>query len=101
MSIDHARLRMHCSNLNEHLFSKNIVDSPFCECGDIEDTYHFFFQCPLYHDERQDMLNDLSPYRPVSLQLVLFGSKDSTVDANTRIFNVVQTYIRRTNRLRT
>ena len=35
LSVIHARLRMQCSNTNEHLFSNNIVISPNCHCGDI------------------------------------------------------------------
>ena len=38
----HARLRMDCSSLNSHLYSKNIVPSPSCDCGDFESPYHFF-----------------------------------------------------------
>ena len=34
--IYHVRLRTHCSSLNEHLFTKNIVDSPLCVCGEVE-----------------------------------------------------------------
>ena len=37
--IMHSRLRTHCSALNEHLYSKNIIDNPHCLCGQIEDTY--------------------------------------------------------------
>ena len=98
--VEHARLRMHCSSLKEHLFSKNIVDSPYCDCGEIEDSYHFIFQCPLYQEERQDMLNGLSPYGPVTLQLVLFGSKVVSDDINAQIFREVHTYIQRTRRFR-
>ena len=29
----HARLRMKCSSLKEHLFLKNIEPSPLCVCG--------------------------------------------------------------------
>ena len=31
--IYHSRLKMECSSLNHHLFSKNIIDSPLCICG--------------------------------------------------------------------
>jgi len=55
----HARLRTHCSNLNDHFFTKNIVESPLCTCGDIEDTYHFFFSCPLYIGSRFELYNQL------------------------------------------
>ena len=41
--IYHARLRNACNPLRQHLHSKNIVGSPYCTCGDIEDTHHFLF----------------------------------------------------------
>ena len=41
----HARLRTAFSSLNQHLFSKNIVNSPSCTYGAIEDTQHFLFVC--------------------------------------------------------
>ena len=28
-----AKLRMQCSNLNGHLYSMKIIDSPACSCG--------------------------------------------------------------------
>jgi len=70
----HARLRTHCSNLNEHLFTKNIVERPLCTCGDIEDTYHFFLSCPFYMRSRFELYNQLFAYRPVTDPLLLFGS---------------------------
>ena len=97
-NVIHARLRMHCSKLNEHLYSKNIVDSPFCHCGQIEDTYHFFFLCPLYQNIRDSLFAALSDYRPISIHLILFGSKVATPEANRDIFKHVQTYIRQSNR---
>ena len=39
----HTRIRMECSSLNSHLYSKNIINSPSCSCGDFESAYHFFF----------------------------------------------------------
>ena len=44
--VQHARLRMHCRHVNEHLFSKN-PDSPLCLCGSI-DIYSIFPR-PLVH----------------------------------------------------
>ena len=38
----HARLRMGCSSLSSPLYSKNIVPSPSCACGELESCYHFF-----------------------------------------------------------
>ena len=85
-SVHHARLRMHCSSLNEHLFSKNIVDSPYCQCGEIEDTYHFFFICPLYRDSRSNLFDELHTLRPITLQLLLFGSKEANDQTNSNVF---------------
>ena len=101
LNVQHSRLRMHCSNLKEHLFSKNIVDSPLCECGVIEDTYHYIFTCPLYQAKRHELFTKLSAFRPLSLQLLLFGSKDATVEVNKTIFTAVQVYIQSTKRFDT
>ena len=40
----HTRLRTHCSGLSDHLFLKNIVESPLCQWGRIENAYHYFFK---------------------------------------------------------
>ena len=42
----HSRLRMQCSSLNQHLYRKNIVDSPNCVCGLTESTTHYLFHYP-------------------------------------------------------
>ena len=47
--IYHSRLRTKCSSLNEHLFSKNIADSPLCTLGSVENTKHFILECPLHY----------------------------------------------------
>jgi len=92
----HARLRTHCSNLNEHLFTKNIVNSPLCTCGDIEDTYHFFLYCPLYTRSRFELYNQLFAYRPLTVPLLLFGSSLLTDTSNLHIFKCVHNYLRHT-----
>ena len=43
--IYHARLRTDCSTLNHHLYSKNIMDIPLCNCGRVETTKHYLFEC--------------------------------------------------------
>jgi hypothetical protein len=48
----HARLRMQCSSLNYHLFRKNIVNSPFCQCGATETTAHCLLHCPRHNATR-------------------------------------------------
>ena len=45
-----AKLRMGGSNLNGHLYSMKLIDSPACSCGFInENEFHFFLVCPLYN----------------------------------------------------
>ena len=58
--IYHARLRTACSPLRRHLHSKNIIDSPYCTCGDIEDTHYFLFICHQFTDLRRDLINSVS-----------------------------------------
>ena len=50
--IYHARLRNPCIPLRQHMYSKNIYDSPYCTCGDIEDTHHFLLVCNQFTDFR-------------------------------------------------
>ena len=58
LSIKHAKMRMLCSNLNDHLFSHiHVIDNPACPCGYIrENNKHFLLECNLYNNERTDML---------------------------------------------
>ena len=38
---------MNCSNLNAHLHSLRVTEGPACGCSHrIEDTAHFFLDCP-------------------------------------------------------
>ena len=96
--IYHSRLRTKCSSLNEHLFSRNIVDSSLCTCGSVEDTKHYILECPLYSNLRQEMLTVISEFCLPSLNVILFGNPDLTTHSNTRIFDAVQSFILKTKR---
>jgi hypothetical protein len=48
-----------CSSLNEHLYIKNIIDSPNCFCGEIESTHHYLFKCPKYTRQRNSLFRKL------------------------------------------
>ena len=67
--IQHIRLRTSCSSLNHHLFSKNIINDPYCQCGSVETTKHYLFECQRYSQlhVRQEMLNEISKYCTPSL----------------------------------
>ena len=94
----HTRLRTHCSSLNQHLHSKNIIDNPNCICGDVENTYHFLFECTNYADHRHVMNTTLVDFGQLSLNLLLFGDETLTFDQNVKIFDAVQCFISSTNR---
>ena len=51
----HTRFRTECSSLNQHLFRRNLVQNPYCLCGEIEDNKHFLLTCPRYNQMRAEM----------------------------------------------
>ena len=53
LSILHARLRNHCSNLNLDLYNNHIRDNPLCDClRNVESAEHFFFECTRFVAQR-------------------------------------------------
>ena len=56
-----TRLRHRCSCLNADLFHTNIIPNARCSCGaDFETAEHFFFECILYNDLRQTLMQYLN-----------------------------------------
>ena len=89
----HTRLRTDCSTLNQHLFQKNIVESPLCECGEIENTSHYLFKCHIFANQREVMFMSISSLCTISLTTLLYGHPDLTDTTNKDIFHAVQHYI--------
>ena len=73
MQILHTRLRTGCSSLNHDLYSKNTIESPLCSCrcGDIANADNFFFRCNLHRNHRQELMDILSQYVNITLNIVL------------------------------
>ena len=94
LQILHTRLRTGCSSLNHDLFVKHTTDSPFCFCGDTENSEHYFLSCPLYQNQRIDLNITISRYTQVTLQVILFGRSTLPLNANKAIFKAVHKYIR-------
>ena len=94
--IVHTRLRLECSSLNAHLYSKTIVDSPLCVCGDIENSTHFFFNCSRYTVIIQNILAEL--VHQCTLKDLLYGKEGASTTENERLFLKVQSYIIQTKR---
>ena len=86
----HARLRLNCSNLKDHLFQKNIVQINLCECGQVENNRHFLLDCVIYRQIRALTIGTLPN---TSLQTLLFGNVLLSDEENENIFNIVQAFI--------
>ena len=93
-----ARLRNKCSRLNEHLYLKYIVQSPFCICGSVESTFHYFFECPFYRELRTSLNKDISSVTRVTLHVILYGDEDLHQSDNEKIFAAVHTNISQSRR---
>ena len=89
----HTRLRTNCSSLNFYLFTKNVIDSPLCRCGSIENVQHYFFHCQFYQVQRNKLFNAILPYQNPSLNLFLYGNSSLSRAINSCIFEHVQKFI--------
>ena len=101
LSIIHAKMRMLCSELKDHLFSHiHVVDSPACSCGyHRENNKHYLLDCPLFNNERAILLDNLEgiAFKPTVSNL-LYGNESYSVKCNVEAFGYIQDYIRLTKR---
>ena len=89
---------MNCSSLNEHLFSRNLVDSPNCVCGRSESISHFLLHCDRYRELRNETLFSLNLPVMLNTDILLFGSDQMTDDQNKQVFIKVQKFILKSKR---
>ena len=94
----HARLRNDCSSLNQHLFSRSIIDSPLCRCGISETTNHYLMICPLFSTQRRVLFDTLSPITNCRLKTLLYGDDNLSMELNETIFLAVHAFISSTKR---
>ena len=94
----HVRLRTNCSCLNYTLFSKNIIQNKFCDCGQIEDTQHFLFHCARNTAQRQIMIEEVQRNCVPTLDILLFGDISLKNHTNCTIFEAVQKFITHSKR---
>ena len=100
----HARLRMRCTSLKQHLFLRNIEPDPYCtNCNlhQVESIEHYLLKCPKYSNQRTDLINSLNTvvqHVPVTCQLLLYGNETESYDYNRHIFSCVQSFILKTKR---
>ena len=78
--------RLHFSFVNDQLYTKSCIKSPSYSCSAVPETPQHLFDCLNYQDQRQELFssisNFLSPDYPLSLNLLLRGSTDLTVNNN-------------------
>ena len=101
LNILHARLRMLCSPLNDHLYSAiHVVDNPNCPCGFThENNRHYLLDCQLYVNEREDLLRELNQlgFDPL-LSNLLYGDSSLSSEKNVKAFISIQKFIKSTKR---
>ncbi len=99
INLIHSQLRMNCSNLKAHLHSLYVEDNPQCICmSGIEDCFHYFFICPLYHVERVKLFHNIHQLCDISLDSLLYGDKSIDVNMNLELFSHVENFIYETGR---
>ena len=99
INIIHAQLRMQCSNLKEHLFLLHVAETPTCHCShNIEDSQHFFFECPLYFTHRLTLSTTLTALGKFDLKTILFLDPDQDDETNHIILKAVHKYIKESGR---
>ena len=95
MHVIHAQLRMNYSNFNAHLHSLHVIDSPACACSHrIEDTAHFFLDCPVYYVQRLALRNNLSRFSHFRLETLLYGENNLDYNTNVAIVQMVHEFIK-------
>ena len=104
--MSHTRIRVKFSNLNFHLFNHKLATSPNCNhCNLPETPNHYFFICAQYLQERNEMLEKIDRIlrdhhinNKITLDLILHGSKKLSHTWNTRIFDAVHSFIKKSGR---
>ena len=94
-----AQLHMNCSNLNAHLCSLHVIDNPACGCSHrVEDTAHFFLDCPLYYAQRLSLRNTVTRSSQFRLETLLYGDDDLDYESNVAIILAVHEFIKDSER---
>ena len=96
-------------NLNSHGFKINLREDDLCLCHRSETVSHYFLDCFLYQEERDELLNKISQYLPrfktfsktKKLEIILYGFNLSNKEPDPRNLSIafaVQNFILKTKR---
>ena len=99
-SVHHSRIRVGCSKLKSDQGNNlHVIDECMCICGaKIENSKHYFLECPQYMDLRLELFNAISVYSCVTLDVILHGNLMLTNEQNMAIFDAVHNFIVNTRR---
>ena len=85
----HARMRVGNCDLNQYLFERNMMPTPYCNCGDHSETStHYLLICPRFYDQRLEMLLEIDPTVPLSTKLLLYVDDDLDMNTNCQILKL-------------
>ena len=77
----------------------HVRQNPSCEWyGVMEDATHFFFHCIKYIGERQVFNDTVREFQPLTINLILFGSKNWNIETNMVLFRAIHRYIHASKR---
>ena len=101
-SIQHARLRIGCSALNDHLCTNlHVIQSSQCKCGHpIEDNNHYFFDCILFENEREHLLSLVNRHCQPTTEIFLNGHESLSLAVNMEVLIAVHEFIVKSGRFK-
>ena len=99
VEIIHCKIILEISDLNNHLFKRHLRNDSVCACGyKTENSKHYFFDCPLYIQERTLTILTIPNLRSLSTKCLTHGDNRKTFADNSLIFEKVQEFIILSNR---
>ena len=98
--VAHTRLRLGTHDLKDHLFKLGMAPSPLCVCGEPETLRHYFLECSMYEEARDELIGELRILgvdNPTVGELVC-GAHYVSKESNGQLIYHVQHYMRRSGR---
>ena len=96
-AVHHARMRIGCSKLNDHLCNNlHVIDYSNCQCGaEVESTKHYFLVCLIYVNERNRLMHTILNQFDIEItvDVLLYGDPLLSLQQNKRVFEAVHKFI--------